>query len=111
MTLTKVDLVNILFDEVGLNKREAKEFVELFFEKICLSLEDGTNVKLPGLGSFLLRDKAPRPGRNPKTGTEVAIDARRVVTFRASQKLKKNIIDNSEELSTVLGNKVRTNNA
>lgn len=94
MTVTKADLGNTLFDEVGLNKREARDFVELFFEKIRQSLEQGYSVKLSGFGSFVLRDKTSRPGRNPKTGEEVAISARRVVTFRSGQKLKKNINKN-----------------
>lgn len=103
MTITKADLGNTLFDEVGLNKREAKDFVELFFEKIRQALEEGTAVKLSGFGSFTLRDKTSRPGRNPKTGEEVAISARRVVTFRSSQKLKQNVVDNSFELTQKLG--------
>jgi integration host factor subunit alpha len=103
MTVTKADLGNTLFDEVGLNNREAKDFVELFFEKIRLSLESGSSVKLSGFGSFTLRDKTSRPGRNPKTGEEVAISARRVVTFRSSQKLKENVIENSFELTQRLG--------
>jgi integration host factor subunit alpha len=88
MALTKADFAEHLFDELGLNKREAKELVELFFEKIKESLERGEQVKLSGFGKFELRDKTSRPGRNPKTGEEVAITARRVVTFRAGQKLK-----------------------
>ncbi len=103
MTVTKADLGNTLFDEVGLNKREAKDFVELFFEKIRESLENGSSVKLSGFGSFTLRDKTSRPGRNPKTGEEVAISARRVVTFRSSQKLKENVVQNSFELTQRLG--------
>ena len=103
MTVTKADLGNTLFDEVGLNKREAKDFVELFFEKIRISLENGTSVKLSGFGSFTLRDKTSRPGRNPKTGEEVDISARRVVTFRSSQKLKENVVQNSFELTQILG--------
>ncbi len=105
MTVTKADLGNTLFDEVGLNKREAKDFVELFFEKIRSSLEHGFAVKLSGFGSFTLRNKTSRPGRNPKTGEAVVISARRVVTFRSSQKLKKNVIDNSFELTQKLGRK------
>ncbi|NKB62462.1 MAG: integration host factor subunit alpha [Gammaproteobacteria bacterium] len=105
MTVTKADLGNTLFDEMGLNKREAKEFVELFFEKIRQSLENGSSVKLSGFGSFTLRDKTPRPGRNPKTGEEVAISARRVVTFRSSQKLKDSVLHNSFELTQKLGRK------
>ncbi len=88
MALTKADFAEKLFDELGLNKREAKEMVELFFEEIKESLEKGVEVKLSGFGKFELRDKTSRPGRNPKTGEEVAITARRVVTFRAGQKLK-----------------------
>ncbi len=88
MALTKADFAERLFDELGLNKREAKDLVELFFEEIKESLERGEEVKLSGFGKFELRDKTSRPGRNPKTGEEVAITARRVVTFRAGQKLK-----------------------
>ena len=88
MTLTKADMVEHLYDEIGLNKREAKDLVEMFFEEIKLSLEQGENVKLSGFGNFVLRDKNPRPGRNPKTGEEVQVSARRVVTFRPGQKLK-----------------------
>jgi len=88
MSLTKADLASALFDEVGLNKREAKEFVDAFFETIRESLEKGEQVKLSGFGNFDLRDKNQRPGRNPKTGEEIPISARRVVTFRPGQKLK-----------------------
>ena len=88
MTLTKAELADLLFDKVGLNKREAKDMVESFFEEIRLTLEDGDEVKLSGFGNFQLRDKPQRPGRNPKTGEEIPIKARRVVTFHASQKLK-----------------------
>ena len=88
MALTKADMGERLFDEIGLNKREAKEMVELFFEKIRASLEDGEQVKLSGFGNFDLREKKQRPGRNPKTGEEIPISARRVVTFRPGQKLK-----------------------
>jgi integration host factor subunit alpha len=88
MALTKADLANRLFDEVGLNKREAKEFVDAYFEAIREALEDGENVKLSGFGNFQLRDKDQRPGRNPKTGEEIPISARRVVTFRPGQKLR-----------------------
>jgi integration host factor subunit alpha len=88
MALTKADFAEKLFDELGLNKREAKDMVELFFEEIKESLERGEEVKLSGFGKFELRDKTSRPGRNPKTGEEVAITARRVVTFRSGQKLK-----------------------
>ena len=88
MTLTKAELADLLFEKVGLNKREAKDMVESFFEEIRLILEDGDGVKLSGFGNFELRDKPQRPGRNPKTGEEIPITARRVVTFHASQKLK-----------------------
>ncbi len=88
MALTKADLAATLFDEVGLNKREAKEFVDAWFESIKVALEDGEHVKLSGFGNFQLRDKGQRPGRNPKTGEEIPITARRVVTFRPGQKLR-----------------------
>lgn len=87
-TLTKADLATLLFEKVGLNKREAKEMVDVFFEEMRLALEQGDSVKLSGFGIFQLRDKPQRPGRNPKTGEEMPISARRVVTFHASQKLK-----------------------
>lgn len=92
-------MTRALFEEVGFNKREAKDFVELFFEDIRRSLESGVPVKLAGFGTFSLRDKSSRPGRNPKTGIEVPVSARRVVTFRASQKLKKRVAENTLELS------------
>jgi integration host factor subunit alpha len=88
MTLTKADLADLLFEKVGLNKREAKDMVESFFEEVRMALENGDGVKLSGFGNFQLRDKPQRPGRNPKTGEEIPITARRVVTFHASQKLK-----------------------
>jgi len=88
MALTKADMAERLFEQVGLNKREAKEVVELFFEEIRGALERGEQVKLSGFGNFDLRDKNQRPGRNPKTGEEIPITARRVVTFRPGQKLK-----------------------
>jgi len=87
-TLTKAELAEMLFDHVGLNKREAKDMVEAFFEVIRDALESGDSVKLSGFGNFQLRDKPQRPGRNPKTGEAIPIAARRVVTFHASQKLK-----------------------
>ena len=88
MALTKADMAEMLFEELGLNKREAKELVELFFEEIRDALENGQDVKLSGFGNFVLRTKNQRPGRNPKTGEEIPITARRVVTFRPGQKLK-----------------------
>ena len=87
-TLTKAELTELLYEQVGLNKREAKEMIETFFEEICSALERGEMVKLSGFGNFQLRDKPQRPGRNPRTGEEIPITARRVVTFHASQKLK-----------------------
>jgi integration host factor subunit alpha len=88
MALTKADMAERLFEELGLNKREAKELVEAFFEEVRLALEQGEAVKLSGFGNFTLRNKNTRPGRNPKTGEEIPITARRVVTFRPGQKLK-----------------------
>ena len=88
MSLTKADIADRLFNEVGLNKREAKEFVDAYFEIVRQALENGENVKLSGFGNFQLRDKNQRPGRNPKTGEEIPISARRVVTFRPGQKLR-----------------------
>mgnify|MGYP006302854681 FL=1 len=88
MALTKADLVETLHNELGLNKREAKDFVDLFFEEMRQVLESGEQVKLSGFGNFQLRDKNERPGRNPRTGEMIPVTARRVVTFRAGQKLK-----------------------
>ena len=88
MALTKADMTEALFGELGLNKREARELVDTFFEDMRTALEMGEQVKLSGFGNFDLRDKNERPGRNPKTGKEIPITARRVVTFRPGQKLK-----------------------
>lgn len=88
MTLTKAEIVQIVVDNVGLNKREALEMVEAFFEEISASLEAGEDVKLSGFGGFQLREKPERPGRNPKTGETARVTARRVVAFHPSQKLK-----------------------
>ena len=88
MALTKAEMAERLFDEVGLNKREAKEFVDAFFDTLREALERGQQVKLSGFGNFDLRQKNQRPGRNPKTGEEIPISARRVVTFRPGQKLR-----------------------
>jgi integration host factor subunit alpha len=88
MALTKADMAERLFEEFGLNKREAKDLVEMFFEEIRTALEAGQQVKLSGFGNFNLRQKNERPGRNPKTGEEIPITARRVVTFHPGQKLK-----------------------
>ncbi|MFC3107938.1 integration host factor subunit alpha [Undibacterium arcticum] len=96
-TLTKAELAELLFEQVGLNKREAKDMVETFFDEIRNALERGEAVKLSGFGNFQLRDKPQRPGRNPKTGEEIPITARRVVTFHASQKLKAMVEDASNK--------------
>jgi integration host factor subunit alpha len=87
-TLTKAEVSDILFENLGLNKRESKDMVEAFFAEISETLSTGQWVKLSGFGNFQLRDKPQRPGRNPKTGEEIPISARRVVTFHPSQKLK-----------------------
>lgn len=88
MALTKADLVETLLEETELNKRDAKFLVDQFFEEVKTALELGRAVKLSGFGNFDLRDKKQRPGRNPKTGEEIPITARRVVTFKPGQKLK-----------------------
>jgi integration host factor subunit alpha len=88
MALTKAEMAESLFNELGLNKREARELVDLFFDDLRSALAAGEQVKLSGFGNFDLRDKSQRPGRNPKTGEEIPITARRVVTFRPGQKLK-----------------------
>jgi integration host factor subunit alpha len=87
-TLTKAELAELLFDRLGLNKRESKDMVEAFFDIVHDALVQGTDVKLSGFGNFNIRRKAPRPGRNPRTGEAIPIKARNVVTFHASHKLK-----------------------
>jgi integration host factor subunit alpha len=91
MALTKAEVAEHLYEKVGLSKRDAKEMVELFFEEIRLTLESGEQVKLSGFGNFDLREKSERPGRNPKTGEDIPISARKVVTFRPGQKLKSRV--------------------
>ena len=91
--LTKAQLAELLFDHIGLNKRESKDMVDAFFELISQELVAGNDVKLSGFGNFQIRTKAPRPGRNPRTGESIPIGARRVVTFHASSKLKDQIQD------------------
>lgn len=91
MALTKFDIVNSLNDEIGLNKREAKELVDSFFDNIKKLLSQGQEVKLSGFGNFQLKNKSSRPGRNPRTGDDVEITARRVVTFKSGQKLKESM--------------------
>jgi len=87
-TLTKAELADLLFERLGLNKRESKDMVEAFFEIIHGTLVTGEDVKLSSFGNFNIRRKAPRPGRNPRTGEAIPIKARNVVTFHASYKLK-----------------------
>mgnify|MGYP001185295291 FL=1 len=91
MALTKFDIVNSLNDEIGLNKREAKELVDSFFDNIKRLLSQGQEIKLSGFGNFQLKNKSSRPGRNPRTGDDVEITARRVVTFKSGQKLKESV--------------------
>ncbi|OOF43840.1 integration host factor subunit alpha [Rodentibacter trehalosifermentans] len=88
MTLTKIDITEFLIAKYHLQKQEAKSLVDNFFEEIRLSLESGNDVKLSGFGNFELRDKASRPGRNPKTGESIPVSARRVVAFKPGQKLR-----------------------
>lgn len=97
MALTKAELADELFEKLGLNKREAKDFVDLFFEEVRGTLERGEEVKLSGFGNFELRKKGQRPGRNPKTGEEIPISARRVVTFRPGQKLRAKVEADAHE--------------
>ena len=87
-TLTKAELAELLFERLGLNKRESKDMVEAFFDIIQSTLVAGSDVKMSGFGNFNIRRKAPRPGRNPRTGEAIPIKARNVVTFHASHKLK-----------------------
>jgi integration host factor subunit alpha len=91
--LTKAQLAELLFEQIGLNKRESKDMIDAYFDLIATSLVEGSDVKVTGFGNFQIRTKAPRPGRNPRTGEAIPIEARRVVTFHASQKLKEQIQD------------------
>ncbi|HAS14065.1 MULTISPECIES: integration host factor subunit alpha [Idiomarina] len=95
MALTKAELAEVLFDKYGISKQDAKVLVEDFFEEIRVALEKGEQVKLSGFGNFELRTKNQRPGRNPKTGEEIPISARRVVTFKPGQKFKSRV-ENAE---------------
>jgi len=97
MALTKAEVAEHLFEKVGLSKREAKDMVEIFFEEIRETLESGEQVKLSGFGNFDLRVKSERPGRNPKTGEDIPISARKVVTFRPGQKLKSRVEDGNSD--------------
>lgn len=89
--LTKAQLAELLFEQIGLNKRESKDMIDAFFDLVADSLVEGNDVKISGFGNFQIRTKAPRPGRNPRTGESIPIEARRVVTFHASHKLKEQI--------------------
>lgn len=93
--LTKAQLCDLLFEQIGLNKRESKDMIDAFFDLVSVSLVDGNDVKISGFGNFQIRTKSPRPGRNPRTGEAIPIKARRVVTFHASQKLKEQIQEQS----------------
>ena len=97
-TLTKAELADLLFERLGLNKREAKDMVEAFFELVHHTLVEGDDVKLSGFGNFQIRRKAARPGRNPRTGETIPIEAREVVTFHARHKLK-SLVQGDEEPS------------
>jgi integration host factor subunit alpha len=97
MALTKAEVAEHLFEKVGLSKRDAKDMVEIFFEEIRETLESGDQVKLSGFGNFDLRLKSERPGRNPKTGEDIPISARKVVTFRPGQKLKSRVEDGNTD--------------
>lgn len=92
--LTKAHLAELLFEQIGLNKRESKDMIDAFFDLVSDSLVDGKDVRISGFGNFQIRTKAPRPGRNPRTGEAIPIQARRVVTFHASHKLKDHIQGN-----------------
>ena len=95
--LTKAHLADLLFEQIGLNKRESKDMVDAFFDLVVDSLIAGDDVKISGFGNFQIRTKAPRPGRNPRTGEAIPIKARRVVTFHASHKLKEQIQGDTSE--------------
>lgn len=98
--LTKAQLAELLFEQIGLNKRESKDMIDAFFDLVSRSLVEGHDVKITGFGNFQIRTKAPRPGRNPRTGEAVAIAGRRVVTFHASHKLKELIQNASDTPAT-----------
>lgn len=91
MALTKIELAETLIKKCGFDRRNAKLFVDQFFEQIRNALASGEEVKLSGFGNFQLREKKARPGRNPKTGEPVAVSARRVVTFKAGQKMRERV--------------------
>ncbi len=103
--VTKAQLADLLFEQLGLNKRESKDMVDAFFDLVTAQLVAGTDVKISGFGNFQIRTKAPRPGRNPRTGEAIAIEARRVVTFHASHKLKDQIQDDGDVAKAALKRK------
>jgi integration host factor subunit alpha len=103
--VTKAQLADLLFEQLGLNKRESKDMVDAFFDLVTVQLVAGTDVKISGFGNFQIRTKAPRPGRNPRTGEAIAIEARRVVTFHASHKLKDQIQDDGTPSRTAAKSK------
>ncbi|MDA7742193.1 integration host factor subunit alpha [Francisellaceae bacterium] len=94
MTLTKAELIDSLIEDTDLQQKEAKAFVDSFYDELISALENGFDIRLSSFGNFILRDKSPRPGRNPKTGEDVTISARRVVTFKPGQKMKTIVQDN-----------------
>jgi integration host factor subunit alpha len=102
--LTKAHLADMLFEQIGLNKRESKDMIDAFFDLIADSLVTGVDVKISSFGNFQIRTKAPRPGRNPRTGESIQIDARRVVTFHASHKLKEQIQGDAPVVPTTIPN-------
>lgn len=89
--MTKADIVEIIFEKVGLSKKEAQDIVEIIFDTIKQAFVEGESVKIPGFGTFNVRKKAARRGRNPQTGEELVISPRRVLTFKASNQLKEAI--------------------
>ena len=95
-TVTKAHLAELLFNRIGLNKREAKELIECFFEEIKISLENGKDIKLSGFGNFILRNKSPRPGRNPKTGEKVNTPEKKTINFKMSKELFKKLNNENE---------------
>ncbi len=105
MALTKAELANSLCENLEFSKRDAKDMVEEFFEEIKQALEEGERVKLSGFGNFELRDKKERPGRNPKTGENIPISERRVVSFKASQRLKSEVEASTKSLAEERGDK------
>lgn len=92
--MTKADLVEIVYEKVGLSKKDSQDIVEALFDTIKANLKNGEKIKISGFGNFILRDKRPRKGRNPQTGSDIQISARRVLTFRPSQILKAHLNEN-----------------